>query len=85
MSIKPYQGHHCQTCWNVSLWIENDKGLYNLAKQCIADYPHSLWQAAKVMQEFTGDRTPDGFRYSHQAVMNALRPIAEEMIFKITC
>lgn len=32
---KPYNGHKNWNHWNVSLWINNDEGLYALAKDCI--------------------------------------------------
>lgn len=30
-----YQGHKNWNHWNVSLWINNDEGLYKLARECI--------------------------------------------------
>lgn len=29
-----HNGHKNYETWNVSLWINNDQGLYNLAKEC---------------------------------------------------
>lgn len=29
-----YNGHKNYQTWNVTLWINNDEGLYNLARQC---------------------------------------------------
>jgi hypothetical protein len=77
---KPYNGHHCWNCWNVSLWIGNDEGLYRAALDCLNrprenGKPVSLNLAAL---RFTRDamacteRTPDGARYTHKAVKAAL-------------
>lgn len=32
-----YNGHKNYNAWNVSLWINNDEGLYNMAKNYIED------------------------------------------------
>ena len=37
---KAYNGHKNWNYWNVSLWINNDEGLYNLAIQ--AKRRHSI-------------------------------------------
>ena len=71
---KPYNGHHCWNCWNVSLWVSNDEGLYNLAMDCIKRYK-TLEQAARRMRRYLGDRTPDGARYTLKAVKNALNDL----------
>ena len=46
--------------WNVALWLQNDEGLYNLAK----DYRHHGYSAlADFLTEFTPS-TPDGVSYT---------------------
>ena len=35
MTSKPYNGHKNWTHWNVSLWINNDEGLYLHARELI--------------------------------------------------
>jgi hypothetical protein len=32
---KPYNGHRSWNAWNVSLWLNNDEGLYNLMVEAI--------------------------------------------------
>ena len=37
MASKTYNGHKNWNHWNVSLWINNDEGLYNFARSCKRD------------------------------------------------
>jgi hypothetical protein len=74
---KPYNGHHCWNCWNVALWIANDEGLYNLARECKernrpSGRAPSLQLATNRMLECLPARTPDGARYTFTAVRHAL-------------
>ena len=80
-----YQGHHCWNCWNVALWIGNDEGLYRAALDCV-NRPRkdgrpvsanlaALRFAAEVIP--CTERTPDGARYTHQAVRSALAGLME--------
>ena len=60
-----YNGWKNHETWNVSLWINNDEGLYNLAKEC-RDYAEFREQ----MEEMAGGtnraafRTPDGVAWN---------------------
>jgi hypothetical protein len=80
MAAKPYNGHHCWNCWNVSLWIANDEGLYRAALEC-KRRPHvetcrpiSVGLAARRFLDVVGEgaKTPDGARYTVTAVRAAL-------------
>ena len=62
--------------WNVSLWINNDQGLYNLAKDMMRQ-TRSIYKAAdailNTLQECGITHTPDGAKYSRAAIVAALR------------
>jgi hypothetical protein len=77
---KSYQGHPSWTAWNVSLWIANDEGLYNLAREC-ARYARrhrqtkpEAAQTLLVALKCAGlTHTPDGARYSKTTILHAMR------------
>ncbi len=70
-----YQGHRSWNAWNVSLWINNDEGLYReavrLAKQ------HGIGRGAAILMRNTlaGEKTPDGAVYNLTCVREAMRGI----------
>lgn len=70
-----YNGHKNYNHWNVSLWINNDEGLYNLTKSFIEDVGNKD-EAAKSMVEYLRDAeitcTPDGVKYSVSSVRAAM-------------
>lgn len=75
-----YQGHRSWNAWNVSLWINNDEGLYLMAKEAIADAKH--WgerreYAARTMLQQLLDcgmsQTPDGANYNVTCIVEAMR------------
>jgi hypothetical protein len=83
---KTYQGHKNWNHWNVSLWIGNDEGLYNLAKQCIRLAKTTSWYkggyaprdcAAFLMKQRLSEMgnhfTPDGAPYSVSSIRSAMR------------
>lgn len=70
-----YNGHKNRNYWNVALWIGNDEGLYNLARECITksrnrDEAASTFVA--IMAESGVTKTPDGATYSKSAVRAAM-------------
>lgn len=72
---KGYNGYKNKTHWNVSLWINNDEGLYQLAREFIAANNNRNEAARDMMLflELTGqDKTPDGFKYSKTAIRAAM-------------
>lgn len=56
-----YNGWENYETWNVALWINNDEGLYNLARQC-GDY--------QTFVDYVGSDavTGDGVRYDDPRV-----------------
>ena len=69
-----YQGHKNWNHWNVSLWINNDEGLYRMAQ----DYcrHNNRPEAARMMLETLQDagitKTPDGAPYSLSSIRAAM-------------
>ena len=70
-----YNGHKNWDYWNVSLWINNDEGLYNEACQMVRIYK-SKARAAKHFCEHLQARgitkTPDDAKYTIEKVKAAM-------------
>jgi hypothetical protein len=68
---KPYNGHRSWNAWNVSLWINNDYGLYSWAVDLVNE--HGRERAARLMlRRLSGTRTPDGANYNLTCIREAL-------------
>lgn len=69
-----YNGHRSWNAWNVSLWINNDEGLYNWARDLAKK--HGVGKAARIMaRDLEGEKTPDGGRYNLTCIREAIRDI----------
>ena len=73
--MSTYNGHKNWNCWNVALWIANDEGMYNLAKDCIRK-ARTRDQAARdllgIINDFGITHTPDGAKYTKTSIRAAL-------------
>lgn len=72
---KMYNGHKNKTHWNVSLWINNDEGLYRSALDFINANTNRNDAARHMMlflEQAGQDKTPDGFKYSATAIRAAM-------------
>jgi len=49
-----YNGWKNHATWNVALWIGNDEGLYNLAKEC-----ENYFDFRNLLRELESVETPD--------------------------
>ena len=69
-----YNGHKNYNHWNVSLWINNDEGLYRRAKYLCKYYKKD--EAAKLLFNELNDalitHTPDGVKYTITSIRQAL-------------
>jgi hypothetical protein len=76
--LQPYNGHRSWNAWNVSLWINNDEGLYNFARSAMKQANNKPGRAARIMlRDLQGSKTPDGAAYNHLSIMEAIRDINE--------
>lgn len=70
-----YNGHRNWNHWNVSLWINNDEGLYRTALECIRE-TRTRREAAELflslVQDTNGGKTPDGAPYTITSIMAAM-------------
>jgi hypothetical protein len=73
-----YNGHKNWNFWNVSLWVNNDEGLYSMVKDAIAS-TNNREEAARVLmntlrteQGTVMPETPDGAPYTRAALKAAM-------------
>ena len=70
-----YNGFKNWNQWNVSLWINNDEGLYRMAKAAInrnRGKKDARYAAAYDLLGLLPEKTPDGAPYSITAIRAAL-------------
>ena len=71
-----YNGHKNWNHWNVSLWINNDQGLYNMALVHIRRSRNKNDAALNMLQDLelmdNDLKTPDGAPYSFSSIHAAM-------------
>ena len=81
MTTKAYNGHRSWNAWNVALWIGNDEGLHNTARDVWDIARRKGGNRARILTRATnillcrlgeGERTPDGATYNRLCVREAL-------------
>ena len=68
-----YNGHRSWNAWNVSLWINNDEYLYNLALECIALTATRARAARRFLDQVGEAKTPDGATFNPTCIIAAMR------------
>jgi hypothetical protein len=66
-----YQGFPSWNAWNVSLWIHNDRDLYERAREAVL--AHGERRAARILaRELSCSRTEDGATFNRRSIRRAL-------------
>ena len=72
--MSKFNGHRSWNAWNVSLWINNDEGLYRRAYDLAR--LHGVKLATRQLScDLEGQKTPDGAVYNPTCIREALRGI----------
>jgi hypothetical protein len=70
-----YNGHKNWNHWNVSLWINNDEGLYAIARQCVRvsiTKDRAAGLLLSMIHDNVGTHTPDGAPYTKTSLRAAI-------------
>ena len=70
-----YNGHKNYNHWNVSLWLNNDEGLYNMMCECIKLTPNKEKAAEAILwtlQRQGITKTPDNVQYTKTSIRAAM-------------
>jgi hypothetical protein len=73
-----YNGYPSWPTWNVSLWVNNDEGLYRMAQECLNSKGYLQESAELMLWQLNSQgvtHTPDGAKYSVTSLKLAMRGI----------
>lgn len=70
-----YNGHRSWNAWNVSLWLNNDEGLYRMMLAAVRVHKTKARAARVLAGQLEGERTPDGGRYNFATIRAAMEGI----------
>lgn len=76
MTTKTYNGHKNWNHWNVSLWINNDEGLYLTALGYARSSRNRRMAASGMLSELRDmgiTKTPDGAPYTLTTIAHAMQ------------
>lgn len=66
-----FNGYSSRNAWNVSLWINNDYDLYQMAQGLVTQKGH--FKAAHILsKQLGGSKTPDGYEYNLTGIKQAI-------------
>jgi hypothetical protein len=70
-----FNGHKNWNHWNVSLWINNDEGLYRMAQRLnsIMNKKDAAEEMLHILKSQGQTKTPDGAPYSITTIKAAMR------------
>jgi hypothetical protein len=70
-----FNGHKNWNHWNVSLWINNDEGLYRMAQRLnsIMSKQDAAEEMLHILKSNGQAKTPDGAPYSITTIKAAMR------------
>lgn len=79
-------GHSSYEAWNIHLWINNDEGLYNMARECVRENCSPTDAAAEfinTVSELGMDSTPDGVAFERFHVEDVMEELEEQLAEEI--